>query len=198
MLGIVMLMTNENIVLAPFDELLGAVFVRFFPQWLRPNHLTVLRMLLTPIVLWLLWIEQWPWAFGLFLFAAMTDAWDGAQARLRKQITLWGTMADPVADKLLIGSVVVLFVAKEVNFLFAIVIISMELLIVAGALYRRRQGRYASANGYGKIKMFLQILGVSLLLLAKLAGLPLAVPFAVGTLSLAIAFAVISLLTYSS
>lgn len=198
MLGIVMLMTNENIVLAPFDKLLGAVFIRFFPAFVRPNHLTVLRMLLTPVVLWLLWVEQWPWALGLFLFAALTDAWDGAMARLRKQITLWGTMADPVADKLLIGTVVVVFVVKVVNFWFAVVIVVVELLIVAGALYRRRQGRYASANGYGKIKMFLQILGVSLLLLAKLAGFPLAVPFAVGTLSLAIAFAVISLLTYSS
>lgn len=191
-------MTNENIVLAPFDKLLGAVFIRFFPKFIRPNHLTVLRILLTPCVLWLLWIEQWPWALGLFLFAAMTDAWDGAMARLRKQITLWGTMADPVADKLLVGTVVVLFVAKELNILFAIVIVAMELLIVAGALYRRRQGRYASANGYGKIKMFLQILGVSFLLLAKLSGLTLAVPFAVGTLSLAVAFAVVSMLTYSS
>ncbi|MEK7473276.1 MAG: CDP-alcohol phosphatidyltransferase family protein [Patescibacteria group bacterium] len=193
-----MLMTNENIVLAPFDKLLGAVFIRFFPKFVRPNHLTVLRILLTPLVLWLLWIEQWPWALGLFLFAAMTDAWDGAMARLRKQITLWGTMADPAADKLLIGSVVVLFVAKELNFLFAVVIVSVELLIVAGALYRRRQGRYASANGYGKIKMFLQILGVSFLLLAKLSGLMLVVPFAIGTLSLAVAFAVVSMLTYSS
>ncbi len=191
-------MTNENIVLAPFDKLLGAVFIRFFPKFIRPNHLTVLRILLTPFVLWLLWIEQWPWALGLFLFAAMTDAWDGAMARLRKQITLWGTMADPIADKLLVGTVVVLFVAKELNILFAILIVAVELLIVAGALYRRRQGRYASANGYGKIKMFLQILGVSFLLLAKLAGMSLAVPFAIGTLSLAIAFAVISLFTYSS
>jgi CDP-diacylglycerol--glycerol-3-phosphate 3-phosphatidyltransferase len=193
-----MLMTNENIVLAPFDRFFGAVFIRFFPKFIRPNHLTVLRMVLTPAVLWMLWIENWPWAFGLFLLAATTDAWDGAMARLRKQITLWGTMADPIADKILIGSVVVLFVAKQINFLFAIMIVSVELLIVAGAVYRRRQGRYASANGYGKIKMFLQIFGVSILLLAKLAGLPLAVPFAVGTLSLSVVFAVISMLTYSS
>jgi CDP-diacylglycerol--glycerol-3-phosphate 3-phosphatidyltransferase len=193
-----MLMTNETIVLAPFDRLLGATIVRFVPSFIRPNHWTVLRIILIPVVLWLFWIESWPWALGVFIFAALTDAIDGAQARLRKQITLWGTMADPIADKLLIGLTVVLFVAREVNFLFAVVIISIELLIVAGAMYRRSQGRYSSANGYGKIKMFLQILGVALLLLAKIAGLPLAVPFAVGTLSLAIAFAVISLLTYST
>jgi CDP-diacylglycerol--glycerol-3-phosphate 3-phosphatidyltransferase len=193
-----MLMTNENIVLAPFDRLLGATIVRFVPSFIRPNHWTVLRIVLIPVVLWLFWIQNWPWALGVFIFAALTDAIDGAQARLRKQITLWGTMADPVADKLLIGSAVALFVAREVSLMFAVVIVLIELLIVGGALYRRSQGRYSSANGYGKIKMFFQILGVCLLLLAKVAGLPLAVPFAVGTLSLAIAFAVISLLTYSS
>ncbi len=193
-----MLMTNENIVLAPHDRLLGAIFIRFIPSFVRPNHLTVLRLILTPIVLWLLWTQQWPWAFGLFLFTAFTDALDGTLARLRKQITLWGTMADPAADKFLIGSCVVVFVAREVNLMFALAIILIELMIVAGAMYRRRQGRYASANNYGKIKMFLQVVGVSMLLLAKLAGFSLFVPFAVGTLSLAIAFAVVSLLTYSS
>ncbi len=193
-----MLMTNENIVLAPLDRFFGAVFIRFIPRFVRPNHLTVMRIVMTPVVLWFLWAENWPWAIGFFLVAALTDALDGALARLRKQITLWGTMADPVADKLLIGSSIALFVGREVNFLFAVVIVSIELLIVAGAVYRRRQGRYSSANGYGKIKMFFQVLGVSLLLLAKLVGLPLVVPFAVGTLAIAIAFAVISLLTYSS
>jgi len=191
-------MTNENVVLAPHDRLMEAVFVRWLPRFVRPNQLTVLRIILTPFVLWLLWTEQWPWALGLFIFAAFTDALDGSLARLRKQITLWGTMADPVADKLLIGSAVVIFVAREVNILFAAVIVSVELLVVAGALYRRRQGRYASANNYGKIKMFLQVVGVALLILAKLSGFHLATPFGVGTLSLAIAFAVLSLLTYSS
>jgi CDP-diacylglycerol--glycerol-3-phosphate 3-phosphatidyltransferase len=146
----------------------------------------------------LLWTEHWSWALGVFLFAAFTDLLDGSLARLRKQITLWGTMADPVADKLLIGTAMVVFVARAVNILFAVVIVSVELLIVAGALIRRRQGRYHSANQYGKIKMLLQVLGVSLLMLAKISGLYLTTPFGVGTLSLAIAFAVLSLLTYSS
>ncbi|HVM90340.1 MAG TPA: CDP-alcohol phosphatidyltransferase family protein [Verrucomicrobiae bacterium] len=193
-----MLMTNENIVLAPHDRLMGAVFVRWLPKFIRPNHLTILRVILAPVVLYLFWTEQWTAAFWLFIFAALTDALDGSMARLRKEITLWGTMADPVADKLLIGTSVVVFVAREVNALFALVIVSVELLIVLGAVYRRRQGRYSSANGYGKIKMLLQVIGVALLILAKLSGLHLAVPFGVGTLSLAIAFAVLSLFTYSS
>lgn len=189
-------MTNENVKLYPHDRILGATIVKLVPKWVHPNHVTILRFFLTPIVLALVWIHAWEWALGLFLFTAFTDALDGTLARLRKEITLWGTMADPIADKLLVGSVVVLFVAREINVLFATLIIVIEILILGGAIYRKRKGVYSSANGYGKIKMFLQILGLALLLAARLFGFELAVPFAIGTLSLAIVFALISLLTY--
>ena len=192
-----MLMTNETIQLYPHDRLLAWTLVPLTPKFIRPNHLTILRILLIPLVLAALWYESWTWSLILFLIAAITDAWDGSLARLRKQITLWGTMADPVADKLLIGSVVVLFVAREVNIIFAITIIIIELMLVAGAYIRKRQGRYTSANNYGKLKMFLQVLGVSLLLVAKLFGVETAVPFAIGTLSLAIVLAIVSLITYT-
>ncbi len=192
-----MLMTNETIELYPHDHLLARTLVPLTPTFVRPNHLTILRILLIPLVLAALWYESWTWSLILFLIAAITDAWDGSLARLRKQITLWGTMADPVADKLLIGSVVVLFVAREVNIIFAVTIILIELMLVAGAYIRKRQGRYTSANNYGKLKMFLQVLGVSLLLVAKLFGVETAVPVAIGTLSLAIVLAIVSLITYT-
>jgi CDP-diacylglycerol--glycerol-3-phosphate 3-phosphatidyltransferase len=192
-----MLMTNETIQLYPHDRLLAWTLVPLTPKFVRPNHLTILRILLIPLVLGALWYESWTWSLILFLIAAITDAWDGSLARLRKQITLWGTMADPVADKLLIGSVVVLFVAREVNIIFAVTIIIIELMLVVGAYIRKRQGRYTSANNYGKLKMFLQVLGVSLLLIAKLFGVETAVPFAIGTLSLAIVLAIVSLITYT-
>lgn len=190
-------MTNESIQLYPHDRILAWTLVPITPKFIRPNHLTVLRIFLIPVVLGALWSESWTWALGLFLFAAITDAWDGSLARLRKQITLWGTMADPVADKLLIGSVVVSFVAREVNIIFAVTIVLIELMLVAGAYIRKRQGRYASANNYGKLKMFLQVLGVSLLLVTKLMGVDTYVPYAIGTLSLAIVLAVVSLITYT-
>lgn len=193
-----MLMTNENIRFFPHDRLLEYTILKLVPNFIKPNHLTVLRILLIPFVLYFFWVEQWSVALPLFLFAALTDAMDGSLARTRKQITLWGTLADPVADKLLIGSAVVIFVAREIHPLFAIVIVFLELLIVAGALFRKQRGLYSSANGYGKIKMLLQVTGVALLLVAKLAGISLAVPFATATLGLAIVFAIVSLLTYSS
>ena len=193
-----MLMTNDNIHFFPQDRLFAKTFLRLIPKSVHPNHLTILRFLMTPFVLYVLWLEHWPLALVLFLFTAFTDALDGSLARVRKQITMWGTIADPIADKILIASVVVLFVAREVNIWFSLIIVAMEAAIVLGAYRRNRKtGNIISANGYGKIKMTLQVIGVVLLLTAKLAGLELFVPFAMGTLGLAIAFAIVSFFTYS-
>jgi len=190
-------MTNENIRLYPHDRIFALTLVPITPRFIRPNHLTILRFLLVPFVLVALWYQAWDWSLGIFLFAALTDAWDGSLARLRKQITLWGTMADPVADKLLIGSVVILFVAREINIIFAITIVLIELMLVVGAYIAKRQGRHTSANNYGKMKMFLQVVGVALLLIAKVFGLETAVPFAIGTFCVAILLAIVSLITYA-
>jgi len=192
-----MLMTNENVHLLPHDKLLARTFLRVIPQDVKPNHVTILRILLTPLVLYYVWNEDWRIAVPLFLFVALTDVVDGSLARTRKQITIWGTIADPVADKLLIGSVVFLFVAREINPIFAIVILFLELMIIMTAVIRRkRRGDYISANWAGKVKMFLQCAGVTALLVARWSGLDLFVPVSIGTLSLAIMFALVSLYTY--
>ncbi|MDQ7815002.1 MAG: CDP-alcohol phosphatidyltransferase family protein [Patescibacteria group bacterium] len=191
------LMTNDNVKLYFHDRLMRATFLKLIPSDIKPNHLTVLRVLLTPFILFYLWHEAWVVVVPLFLFAAFTDLLDGSLARTRKQITLWGTIADPIADKLLIGSVVILFVAREINIYFAAVIVFVELAIVVNAVVRRAKGRpFISANWYGKVKMLLQVLGVTALLIARWSGLDLIIPFSVGTLSIAIVFAVLSLYTY--
>lgn len=192
-----MFMTNENVRLFWHDAFLDKTVLRLIPRDVRPNHVTILRVLLIPVVLYYLWLENWDVVVPLFLFTALTDVIDGSLARTRKQITTWGTIADPIADKLLIGSVVVLFVAREINPAFAVVILALEIMIVVTAIIRRkRRGEYISANWAGKAKMFLQCAGVTALLVAKASGLDLFVPVSIGTLSLAIMFALISLYTY--
>lgn len=192
-----MLVTNENAKILPHDRLLNAVLIRFLPHQLHPNHVTIFRFLLIPPVLWFVAKEDWLAAIVIFLFAAFTDALDGSMARVRKQITMWGTMADPTADKLLIGSVMIVFVAQEVNGAFAAIIVLIEVMIILSRLLRHRKDWLVSANWAGKVKMVLQVLGVTLLFLAKLLGLSLLVPVSIGTLTVAIVFAVVSLLTYS-
>lgn len=179
------------------DRVLNVLLIQFLPKRLRPNHITVLRFCLIPFVLWFMAQGQWSVATPLFMFAAFTDAVDGSMARVRKQITEWGTFYDPAADKMLIGLMVILFVAKEVNVAFAAIIIVVELLILFSGLLRRKGNRLISANWAGKMKMLFQVIGVLTLLMAKLWGLSLLVPFSIGTLTIAIIFAVVSLLTYS-
>ncbi len=192
-----MLMTNENVRLYPHDRLLARTLLRIIPKNVTPNHVTILRVLLTPLVLYYVWERDWRIAVLLFLFVALTDVIDGSLARTRKQITIWGTIADPVADKIFIGSVVLLFVAHEINPAFAVVILLIEVMILLTAIIRRtRRGEYISANWAGKVKMFLQCSGVVALLIAKWSGVDLFVPVSIGTLSLAIVFALVSLYTY--
>jgi CDP-diacylglycerol--glycerol-3-phosphate 3-phosphatidyltransferase len=155
-------------------------------------------MLGTPGVAWLLVRGSYDVGVPVFLFLAFTDALDGSLARVRRRVTPWGTLYDPVADKLLIGVTVVTIVMKHVNVFFGLLIMAVEALIVLGAWGRRRRGEViAGANAWGKAKMCLQVLGVVLLLLAVWLGMDLFIPFSVGSLSLAIVFAVISLFTYS-
>ena len=193
-----MRITNKNAPIYPHDRLLNWTLIRFLPRELHPNHVTTFRLFLIPFILWYLINSQWSVVVPLFLFASFTDALDGSMARIRKQITRWGTVADPAADKALIGTVVVFFVAKEVNPLFAAIIVAIEVMIIVSGIVRHKKGDWIiSANWAGKIKMLLQVTGVSLLFIARWFGISLLVPFSIGTLTIAIIFAIVSLLTYS-
>ncbi len=182
--------------LYPHDRLLAVTLIPLIPREVHPNHVTVLRLFLIPIVLIFLAVEEYAVGVPLFFIAAFTDALDGSLARVRRQITEWGTFYDPVADKLLIGSVVLLIVVKHINIAFGLLIVLLELLIVAGGYLRKRQGRITHANVFGKTKMFFQVMGVLFLLIAVWMGVDLFMGVSIGTLSLAIVFAVLSLLTY--
>lgn len=189
-------MTNDTVRLFPHDHLMKMFFLPLIPKWIKPNYITVFRFIATPIVVMLLLLQNYNWGVPAFIFVAFTDALDGSLARVRKQITTWGTFYDPVADKILIGSVLIIIVMRHINFWFGILILFVECLIMLGGLYWRLRGRAMAANIYGKIKMVLQVIGISFLLLALWSGIDLFIPFSIGTFSVALAFAMISLWTY--
>ena len=170
--------------------------IPLIPSFVTPNMVTMFRIVMTPVVLWLLYTSQFEVGVPLFLFVAFTDAIDGSLARLRKQVTDWGTFYDPLADKVLIGSVVLLVVVQHVNVFFGLLIVAVEAVLLIGGYIRKRQGKHIGSNIFGKTKMFLQVMGVLMLLIALWAGFDLFIPISVGTFSLAIVFAVISLFTY--
>lgn len=193
-----MLMTNENVRLYPHDRFLKATFLKLIPSWISPNQLTLGRFLLVPFVILAARDQLWSWMFVLFLFAAFTDVLDGSLARTRKQITMWGTVADPIADKALVGSVALLFVANQIHPLFAGLLVSLEVAIMVGAYTRfRRRHAYTSANIFGKVKMGLQTAGVVLLMANQFIHIPHALPAAIIIFGFALVLAVISFVTYS-
>lgn len=182
--------------LFPHDHVMRYSVIPLIPRFITPNMVTMIRMVMTPVVFWLLYTSQFQVGVPLFLFVAFTDAIDGSLARIRNKVTDWGTFYDPLADKLLIGSVVFLVVIQHVNVIFGLLIVLVEVVLLIGGYIRKRQGKYVGSNIFGKTKMFLQVLGVFILLVALWAGFDLFIPISIGTFSLAIVFAVISLFTY--
>lgn len=171
-------------------------FLHLIPRSVTPNAVTILRMVATPFVLWLLVVGEYGWGIPVFLLTALTDWIDGAMARTRNQITDWGKIYDPLADKLLIGSVVVVLVMRELSFTLGAAILALESFFIVSAWWRHKRGRVVEANRWGKIKMILQVAGVTLLLIALVTDLPSLFPFSKATFFLAIIFALVSLVTY--
>lgn len=180
----------------PHDYLVKWTVLWLFPRWIKPNHITVFRFLTTPIVAFLMYYGHYWYGLIAFLLVAFTDTIDGSIARTRDEITEWGKVYDPLADKILISTVVFIIVLKYVGYWTAILIITIEVAIIITAWFRKYRGAKIQANIWGKIKMLLQVLGVTLLLVSIVFGWGEILPLASGTLYVAIAFAIVSLLTY--
>lgn len=100
-----------------------------------PNILTVLRFASVPLAVWMIIEGMMGWAFWLFLAAAITDAIDGALARLFKAQSWLGTWLDPAADKaLLVGVFVTLGWLGHIPLWLAVLVVLRDVLIVLYAL----------------------------------------------------------------
>lgn len=124
------------------------------------NRLTILRILMTPVIAVLLLYKQVGAALALFLLAGITDLLDGFYARRRGQRTSLGMVLDPIADKLLLMSaVIVLTVLKELPRWFAIIVVSRDVFLIGGALIMYMfSGRMSIPPSYlGKATTLLQI-----------------------------------------
>lgn len=100
-----------------------------------PNLLTLIRILLTPLLVILLINSKLTESFIIFTIAGITDGLDGLIARLMRQKTRIGSILDPIADKLLLNSTYVTLAV--IGFLpgwLAITVISRDIIIVFGVL----------------------------------------------------------------
>jgi CDP-diacylglycerol--glycerol-3-phosphate 3-phosphatidyltransferase/cardiolipin synthase len=166
--------------------------------WNLPNILTMLRIALVPFFIWFLLADApgldsqngvWRWvAAATFAVAIYTDKLDGDIARSRGLITDFGKIADPIADKLLIGSaLVMLSVLQELPWWVTILILVREWGITALRFFVIRYGVIPASRG-GKLKTVVQTAAIFLYVvpLASLAPWLGAVAFAVMMVALAI------------
>lgn len=136
-----------------------------------PNVLTVARILLIPVFI-LVFASPTPErslaAAAVFLIAAATDFLDGYLARRRSQVTRLGRLLDPIADKLLVLSGLILLVQfGRVAAWVAIVIIARELAVTGVRALAASEGVILSAESTGKYKMIAQVVAILLLILDK-------------------------------
>ena len=117
-----------------------------------PNTLTLVRIALLPIVAWCFKKGNMAAALGAYLIAMLTDAFDGAIARKTNQITAFGKLLDPVADKLSLVTLLWLFVSdRQIPAWVLFVIIVKELLMVIGSSVALRNGIVVYALPIGKV-----------------------------------------------
>jgi len=180
------------------DRLLNWSVLRFVPQWMTPNKITVVRFICVPVVAFLLLSHSYLWGGILFAFAAFTDALDGARARVEDEVTSWGKVADPLADKLLIGTVAVILVVHYIGVWVAVAVIGIDLILVVRALFMLSQKKKVEANRAGKAKMLFQSVALVSLFIYIVSSIPLFLVIATYLLYVAIVFAVVSLILYAS
>ncbi|POH58041.1 CDP-diacylglycerol--glycerol-3-phosphate 3-phosphatidyltransferase [Arthrobacter glacialis] len=140
-------------------------------NWNLPNALTLLRIVLVPFFIWAFVADggnygplRWL-AVALFVVAIYTDKLDGDIARARGLITSFGKIADPIADKLLIGSALIMLSAVgELWWWVTVVMLVREVGITLLRFVVIRYGVMAASKG-GKLKTVMQTVAIFVYLL---------------------------------
>jgi len=142
-------------------------------SWNLPNVITTARIVTAPLLVWLLYRPTAGGrlvAFAVFTLAAVSDLWDGWLARRRGEITDYGKLVDPLADKLLLAAALVPFylltesrpelaglpLYGHVPLWVVAVLLGREILVTGLRTVFARRGRVIQASQAGKYKAFVQ------------------------------------------
>jgi cardiolipin synthase len=167
---------------------------------MAPNLLTLLRICLAPFLVMAILEDRFALALILFLLAGLTDALDGALARMLKQYTLLGQYLDPVADKLLLSTIFLVLTHKNLIPARVTVLVfgrDVGILLVAALLYAAAGRREFSPSILGKANTLVQIAAVAAVLLHQLSALPWIAALRWMALNLTMALTVLSGLHYA-
>ncbi len=129
-----------------------------------PNKLTIMRIVLVPFMVASMLID-FPFHYlvaGLIFGAAsLTDYFDGKIARERNLITNFGKFADPIADKILVVSALVCFLAKGLcDPIIILIVLFREFVVTSIRLSAASNGTVVAANMWGKVKTVTQMIAI--------------------------------------
>jgi CDP-diacylglycerol---glycerol-3-phosphate 3-phosphatidyltransferase len=172
--------------------------------WTLPNRLSVLRILFIPAIILLISSRKDGYLFAssiLFIIAGITDGLDGWLARRLSMTTKLGLYLDPIADKLLVSSVLITLSAYGLVPLWVtIVLVCREFLINGLRSFYAVEGVTIFPSYTGKLKTTLQIVGISCILFnTSVLGRPLPdVDRALHQIGLIIIYAALCFSVYSA
>tara|TARA_B100002051_G_C16492678_1_gene513724 strand:- start:1 stop:543 length:543 start_codon:yes stop_codon:yes gene_type:complete len=138
------------------------------------NLLTLIRVAVIPIIVLCIYLKSpfFGWtAFILFCLASITDYFDGYLARLRNEITNFGTFLDPIADKLLVAAVILILTSKGViadwETIPALIILLREITVSGLREYLASIKISIPVSRIAKLKTMLQLSSLALLILSE-------------------------------
>ena len=138
------------------------------------NALTISRILVIPIIVILIYMKGslagWT-AFILFCLASITDYYDGYFARIRKEISNLGIFLDPIADKLLVASVILILTSKEIitnyEIIPALIILGREIAVSGLREFLAGIKVSVPVSKIAKFKTSLQLIALGILILSE-------------------------------
>lgn len=135
------------------------------------NKLTIARIALVPVFIVFFYIDIAYWNYYaalVFVIAALTDLFDGQLARKHNMVTNFGKLADPIADKLLVCSALILLCERGwVHGAFVIILVGREFIVSGFRLVAAAEGKVLAADNLGKAKTVVQIVAVVAVLLRE-------------------------------
>ena len=152
-----------------------AVERRVNPLRTAPNLLTMMRVVLTPLMVLALMEREFEAAFVMFVIAALTDAMDGLLARWLEQRTRLGQYLDPIADKILLSSLFLVLTAMGVlKTEIAAIVFGRDIgmLCVAAILYSSTNLRDFHPTLLGKANSLSQVVALGMVLLCQMTASP--------------------------
>lgn len=141
-----------------------------------PTKLTILRLILIPVFVAVYFIPQIPYNFlisaVIFVLAALTDFLDGYIARKYNMVTDLGKFLDPIADKVLVSTALIIMLVPIDNVqimpyyasIFVAIILARELVVSGFRMVASSKGKVIAADMSGKIKTFVQDIAIAVLL----------------------------------